>query len=78
MGSAVFDTEVDDYRDRADSDIIDDEDHIASAQRPLQAARTEFRTPGDQIETSNHHGNSRQISSVSVQRITAGTVEIAT
>ena len=51
--SAVFDTEADDGRDRAESDIVDDEDHIASAQKPLHAARTEFRTPGDRIDTCN-------------------------
>lgn len=72
----------------SESDIIDDDnDHIANAQRPIGAARIDFITPGDRIETSNNRvdttGNQNQQTTSSRRessqaRITAGTVEIAT
>ena len=70
----------------AESDIVEDEnDHVANAQRPIQATRANYLTPGDRIETSNYRAdtatNNQQTSSrehSSQARLTAGTVEIAT
>ena len=42
----------------AESDIVEDEnDHVANAQRPIQATRANYLTPGDRIETSNYRAD---------------------